>query len=94
VNPASANASIVVANSFTNNKAMYKAIDVLEAQARGASCFDYQHYRDGSADLKDVTSDAELWKHYVYFGQFEGRKARFSCDFDYARILRSLEESA
>jgi hypothetical protein len=96
VDPPARNATALAANSRTSSQghARLKATRVLEAEARGSACFDAQHYKSGHPDLQAVADDSELWRHYMYFGQFEGRAARFSCDFDRARLLRILEAAA
>jgi hypothetical protein len=94
-NPPAHNATAVAANKHTASQAaMNKAIRVLEAEARGSACFDAQQYKGSHPDLQALAGDKELWRHWVYFGQFEGRAARFSCEFDRARLLRILEETA
>lgn len=47
-------------------------------RARGGSCFDHNYYLDHNKDLQGagMTSSAELFGHYTYFGQFEQRPVR------------------
>ena len=54
----------------------FKIPRVLEAKARGQACFDFTFYTGHNKDLQQVNSTAALWKHYVYFGQFESRPYR------------------
>ena len=66
----------------------FKIPRVLEAKARGHACFDFDFYLKGNRDLQSVENNTEaLWRHYVYFGQFESRPSRFTCPFDMTRLL-------
>lgn len=52
-----------------------------EVQARGPRCFDFSFYADANPDLRSMRPNATwLWAHYVRYGQFEDRTARFTCD--------------
>eukprot|EP00955_Chlamydomonas_euryale_P061361 358009-Chlamydomonas_euryale.AAC.4 len=67
---------------------------VLAAKARGHACFDFDLYVAANDDLAAAApgtgwTRSALWKHFVYFGQFEARPHRFTCGFDHMRLLRS-----
>jgi hypothetical protein len=41
------------------------------------------------ADSAATAANKALWRHYVYFGQFEaGRRFRFTCPMDYEKLAR------
>lgn len=81
-------------NEYLSDVPRFKIPKVLEAKARGPSCFDFEFYVDSNPDLgaARVQSRGALWKHYVYFGQFEARRYRFTCPFDYERFMAPDEE--
>lgn len=47
-------------------------------RARGHACFDHRYYLDRNKDLQSagLTTGADLFGHYSFFGQFEGRPFR------------------
>ncbi len=82
--------ALICSNAYLSDTPRFKIPRVLEAKARGPSCFDFEFYQSHNKDLagdEEVNSTSALWKHYVYFGQFESRPYRFTCPFDYARLL-------
>lgn len=81
-----ANLSHVLDNAYSSNLQKYKLHDVLIAKARGASCFDFEHYLLHNPDLRSLGRQSSLWKHFVQFGQFEGRAHKFICNLDFASL--------
>ena len=76
-NPPSSNLSRLVSNEYVEQEWALKAPQVLAAKARGAACFDFDYYRSSSGeDLHALPTRRALWKHFVYYGQFEGRPYR------------------
>lgn len=49
--------------------------------SRGLRCFDYKYYQEQYDDLAKagITNPMDLLGHYAQYGQFEGRKVRFTC---------------
>ncbi|GAX76065.1 hypothetical protein CEUSTIGMA_g3508.t1 [Chlamydomonas eustigma] len=78
---------LITSNEYMSDTPRFKIPRVLEAKARGPSCFDFDFYSEHNSDLRNVNSNSSLWRHYVYFGQFESRPYRFTCPFDYSVIL-------
>lgn len=46
---------------------------------RGSRCFDTTYYADANGDLAVLKTPEQLWEHWLYMGQFEGRPFRFTC---------------
>jgi hypothetical protein len=38
---------------------------------RGPICFDFAYYRSLNPDLQQLTTEEQLWAHFLHFGQFE-----------------------
>jgi hypothetical protein len=86
-------AKAVISNDYITQPSKYKAAKVLLALARGSKCFDSGHYTSMNADLAVLKgSDEAAWKHYVYNGQFEARKVRFSCEPDYRHVMQQRDQ--
>jgi hypothetical protein len=72
------NASGLAANEYLSDLARFKTPHVLEARARGAKCFDFDHYASHNPDLSPIAANQlALWRHFVYYGQFESRPFRW-----------------
>jgi hypothetical protein len=98
-------AESLAANAYASELPRFRAPRVLEARARGGACFDADAYARWNGDLKPLAEAASaaagakaaeearhsaLWRHYVYFGQFEtGRRYRFTCPMDYEKLARA-----
>lgn len=68
-------------------------------RARGDACFDHEFYLRHSPDLRGAQfkSTAEIFGHYAFYGQFEGRLTRFTCPdtmWDFASGFDSVEPTA
>ncbi len=82
-------AKAVTSNEYLASPSKYKAAKVLLAQARGSKCFDVDYYTSRNADLVVLAGSREAaWQHYVYNGQFEARKVRFTCEADFRHVLQ------
>ncbi len=80
---------LITSNDYLANPAKYKAARIMLAQARGSQCFDYAYYVVKNPDLKlSRVDNTRIWQQFVYSGQFEQRKARFSCDADYSAVMK------
>lgn len=72
--PHNGNYTYLTGNDYLEHLSRYKTPKVLELRARGGRCFDFEYYRGANPDLQYVgTSKEALWRHYVYYGQFEIR---------------------
>lgn len=65
-----------LANYYVNHQPQLRTPKVLEAIAHGQACFDVAYYLARNPDLAPLGSDKSLWRHYVYYGQFEPRMFR------------------
>lgn len=81
------NATLVSSNEYVTNQAKFKMPKILEAKARGSTCFDFDFYIQHNADLGVLKTHEALWKHYIYFGQFEARPHHFTCAMDLSAIV-------
>ena len=68
-----AQAHTLSANVYVDNARWVKAPSVAAMRARSRQCFDYSYYMEGNARLfhLDNLSPADLWEHFVQYGQFE-----------------------
>lgn len=80
------NLSFLSTNEYITQEAKFKTPRILEARARGNMCFDFDFYTKHNPELQVLTTHEALWKHYVYYGQFEERPHRFTCPMDYDRL--------
>eukprot|EP00195_Chlamydomonas_chlamydogama_P010072 CAMPEP_0202914022 /NCGR_PEP_ID=MMETSP1392-20130828/62019_1 /ASSEMBLY_ACC=CAM_ASM_000868 /TAXON_ID=225041 /ORGANISM="Chlamydomonas chlamydogama, Strain SAG 11-48b" /LENGTH=431 /DNA_ID=CAMNT_0049605511 /DNA_START=282 /DNA_END=1577 /DNA_ORIENTATION=- len=82
---------LVLSNEYLEDMPRFKIPKILEAKVRGSTCFDFSFYLQHNTDLAQAAvNDSEaLWRHFVYFGQFEARPHRFTCPFDYEQIILS-----
>ena len=57
-------------------------------RAKGGKCFDFDYYVKLNPDLGVLGGGKEdLWRHFVYTGQFEARAHRFTCEsIDYEQL--------
>ncbi|MEW5303409.1 MAG: hypothetical protein WDW36_006105 [Sanguina aurantia] len=78
--------SAVSFNDYLRNANKHRVPKILEKIAHGQECFDAAYYLLKNADLAMFDTDLDLWKHFVYFGQFEPRQHRYSCAMDYKRF--------
>lgn len=70
-------AAASAANEFVESPGKFKVPRILEMRARGGRCFDFEFYEKENPDLKVLGSGKEdLWRHFVYNGQFEARVHR------------------
>ncbi|GFR43780.1 hypothetical protein Agub_g4894 [Astrephomene gubernaculifera] len=81
--------SALLANAYAEDEFSFKAPRILTAKARGPGCFDTAFYRAHNPDQAGIKTDAELWKHYTFFGQFERRPHRFTCALNYTKYFKS-----
>ena len=65
----------VNANDYDLFRERYRLGKVFTMQQRGSTCFDFDYYRAHSPDLPSAL-DAEVWRHFLEHGQFEGRLFR------------------
>ena len=65
----------VNANDYDLFRERYRLGKVFTMQQRGSTCFDFDYYRANSPDLPSAL-DAEVWRHFLEHGQFEGRLFR------------------
>lgn len=71
------NFSSLSTNEYLDDLHRFKAPRVLQARARGFRCFDFDHYMRLNPDLKSMRGNLQaLWRHYVYYGQFDARPHR------------------
>lgn len=70
------NTTWISSNEYIEHQPRYKIGKVLVAKARGSSCFDFPYYSENNADLQILHTNQSLWKHFVYYGQFESRPHR------------------
>eukprot|EP00879_Flechtneria_rotunda_P012042 GHRR01012577.1.p1 GENE.GHRR01012577.1~~GHRR01012577.1.p1 ORF type:complete len:347 (+),score=93.53 GHRR01012577.1:547-1587(+) len=81
------NFSSLSTNEYLDELHKIKTPRVLEARARGSHCFDFDYYMRENPDLKPIWGNLQaLWRHYVYYGQFDARPHRFVCDLDYKKL--------
>ena len=68
-----AQAHTLAANVFVDNARWVKAPSVAAMRARSRRCFDYSYYLKSNSGMfhLDSLSPADLWEHFVQYGQFE-----------------------
>lgn len=65
-------------NEAVTDRAKFRVPRVLEMRARGARCFDFDFYTENNPDLAVLgTGKEDIWRHFVYNGQFEARRHRW-----------------
>lgn len=70
---------LAASNEAAASPGRFRAPRVLEMRARGGKCFDFEYYVKENPDLKVLGSKQEdLWRHFVYTGQFEAREHRWA----------------
>eukprot|EP00878_Enallax_costatus_P024831 GHUV01026523.1.p1 GENE.GHUV01026523.1~~GHUV01026523.1.p1 ORF type:complete len:299 (+),score=79.13 GHUV01026523.1:220-1116(+) len=81
------NFSAISSNEYLDDLYKFKTPRVLEARARGSRCFGFDYYMRTNPDLKPLWGDLQaLWRHYVYYGQFDARPHKFTCDINYSKL--------
>lgn len=63
------------------------------ARSRGQRCFDHNYYLSHNPDLAaaGLKSSADLWGHYVGFGQFEQRPVKYTCADTVTGLTKGFE---
>lgn len=66
-------------NQYLAELPRFKTPRVLEMRARGGRCFDFDYYLSANPELLGVVGESkeEVWRHFVYYGQFEARPFRY-----------------
>ena len=69
-----------------------KAPSVAAMRARSRQCFDYSFYMESNAHLFHLhnLSPADLWEHFVQYGQFELGAAHRCAALDYLLFNEEL----
>lgn len=82
----------ISSNEFEDQAYKFRIPRILEAKARGPSCFDFEFYsnHEKNQDLREGNdlSEEDLWHHFVHHGQFEARGYRFICPYEDSDALR------
>eukprot|EP00775_Hariotina_reticulata_P012780 gene12780-12909_t len=74
-------------NEYLDELYKFKTPRVLESRARGSACFDFDFYLKQNPDLKPLWGKPlAIWRHFVYYGQFDARPHKFICDLDYKKL--------
>ena len=76
----------IATNDYVTRPAKYQLPHKLVVLARGMDCFDCEYYIRVNLDIPRTWSCVQAFNHYVNTGSFEGRKARYTCDFDESRV--------
>lgn len=53
-------------------------------------CFDTTYYLKNNPDLVQIPTEEDLWRQFVFHGQFEPRRFRFTCPLDYKSFAGAL----
>ncbi|WIA10790.1 hypothetical protein OEZ85_010958 [Tetradesmus obliquus] len=81
------NFSALSSNEYLDQLPKFKTPRVLEARARSSRCFDFDYYMKENPDLKHIWGNITLlWRHFVYYGQFDARPHKYTCDLEYKKL--------
>jgi hypothetical protein len=65
---------------------------------RGKDCFDADYFIQRNQDLvKNMQSNLTTslaWRFFVYYGQFEDRPFRYTCEANYSLIATPFQQQA
>ncbi|KAG2482480.1 hypothetical protein HYH03_018587 [Edaphochlamys debaryana] len=64
---------------------VYKLPAVLFMIALGQKCFDAEHFKQANPDIVPLTDD-DLWKFFLFIGQFQPRAYHLKCGMDWAKF--------
>lgn len=79
-------AASIGTNDYVTRPARYQLPHKLAVLARGMDCFDCDYYIRVNLDIPRTWNCVQAFNHYVNAGSLEGRKARYTCEFDESRV--------
>eukprot|EP01024_Parvocaulis_polyphysoides_P043143 TRINITY_DN39389_c0_g1_i1.p2 TRINITY_DN39389_c0_g1~~TRINITY_DN39389_c0_g1_i1.p2 ORF type:complete len:287 (+),score=18.45 TRINITY_DN39389_c0_g1_i1:393-1253(+) len=78
----------ILGNEWKGDPIPFKVPFILAMERRGNTCFDAEHYRDVNKDLPKEWTAEKYFAHFTQMGQFEGRQFRFTCEANFAGVLK------
>lgn len=74
------NGATLASNDYLARLAQHKTPRILAMRAHGAACFDAPFYLAANPHLaSSYPSNEALWRHFIFYGQFEYRAFRWAC---------------
>lgn len=78
-------------NQYAREKGRFKLPRILTCMVRGMQCFDIEYFLANNKDIfqrmaRTKNNMQTVWKFFVYLGQFEDRKFRYTCEANYTSV--------